>query len=90
MVATTRTTLIATCQNGATPAAMRTGMITGENSGMNEKTVVAGLPGSGAATVSAMIHAATSTRITGIATLDTSSWRDTIEPAAANSSAYIR
>ena len=83
MVAITRTTLIATCQKGATPAAMRTGMITGEKNGMNEKMVVAVLPGSGAATVSAMIHPATSTRVTGIATLATSSWRDTIEPTAA-------
>ena len=51
------------------------------------KTVVAVLPGSGAATVSAMIQAATITRITGSATLVMSSWRDTIEPAAAKSNA---
>ena len=40
MVPMTRTTPIATCQNGTTPAAMRIGMITGANSGMNDRTVV--------------------------------------------------
>jgi len=59
MVAITSTTLIATCQKGATPAAMRTGMITGAKRGMNENTVVAVLPGVGAATVSATASSVT-------------------------------
>src|SRR3954454_5880509 len=82
-------TLRASSHGAATPIATRTGIKVGENSGISESTWHTEFSGSAGSTLIASMYGTMISVRIGAVTPPTSSWRDTIAPAAANSSAYI-
>src|SRR3954452_3536806 len=89
MTASERPSERATSHAATSPRAMRIGMISGEQNGMNERATTSGLVGSHGAMLMPMMYGIIITVITGAVTEATSSCRDTSAASAPSASAYV-